>query len=102
MDIMYIRHKLGGPSPLWANEELVYSQQDFSAISLSCPPIGYGIWRFPFLRGISLSISNRRVFPSCRVLPFYRQECDLWFPGQEPENRPELITGFSFEEGRYG
>jgi len=99
---MYVRHKIGGVSPLLPDEELLYSQERFRAVSLSCSSFSRGLWIRPFCCGTRLCVTNRRVLLSSCILPFYRQEVDLWFSGQQPEGKTESVTAVSFEDGRFG
>jgi len=102
MDIMYVRHRIGGMSPLLPDEELVYSQDRFRAVTLSCSSLSRGLWAPWLCCGIRLRVTNRRIFLSCRLLPFYRQEVDLWFSGQQPNGKTESVTDVSIEKGRLG
>ena len=103
MDVMYVRHRIGGMSPLLPDEELVYSQERFRAVTLSCSSLSRGLWA-PWLCccGIRLRVTNRRIFLSCCLLPFFRQEVDLWFSGQQPNGKTEFVTDVSIEKGRLG
>ena len=102
MDIMYVRHKIGGISPLLPDEELLYSQERFRAVTLSCSSFSRGLWA-PWLGcGIRLYVTNRRIFLSCCLLHFCRQEVDLWFSGQQPKGKTESVTDVSIEKGRLG
>lgn len=102
MDVMYIRHKIAGISPLLPDEELLYSQERFRAVSLTCSSFSRGLWVPPLCCGIRLCVTNRRILLSCCILPLYRQEVDLWFSGQQPEGKTESLTAVSLENGYFG
>jgi hypothetical protein len=104
MDLMYIRHKLGGDSPLAPDEEMVYSQERFRAISVFCAPFNQGLWLQALGFNATLRVTSRRVILSGHtpLLPFYRQEVDLWFPGRQPKENTDVITSVSIGDGRYG
>jgi len=104
MDVMYIRHRLGGMSPLLPSEQVIYSLDRVRAVSLVCSAFCRGLWARSHGCGTRICVTNRRVLISSRIgtFFFYRQEVDLWFPGQQPEGKDELITAVSLREGRYG
>ncbi len=102
MNILYIRHKFGGMSPLRPDEELVYSQERFRAVTVSCAALSRGLWIPPFYFSIRIYVTNRRILLSCLMMPFYRQEIDLWFPGQQPKGLGDSVTDVSRARGYYG
>ena len=102
MDVFYIRHKLGGVSPLLPDEQPIYSQTKFRAITLSSA-ISRGLWTsFTCMGGVMLRITDRRVILSGRVFPFYAQETDLWFHGGGAEVSCDVIQTVSLAKGHYG
>jgi hypothetical protein len=102
MNIMYIRHKFGAMSPLRPDEELVYSQEAFGVVTLSCSFFSRGLWVPPFCFNIRICVTNRRILLSCLMLPFYRQEIDLWFLGQQPGGGGDTIVELSRAKGYCG
>ncbi len=102
MDIFYIRHKLGGVSPILPDEHLLYSQTKLRAITLSSA-ISRGLWApFICMGGVMSRITDRRVILSGRVFPFYAQETDLWFHGGGAEVSGDVIQTVSLAKGHYG
>jgi hypothetical protein len=92
MDILYIRHKLGGISPLLPDERLLYVQTNLRAITLSSA-IGRGLWT-PFitcLGGVTSRVTDRRVILSGCLFPFYTQETYLWFQEGDSEVSCDVI-----------
>ena len=103
MKCMYIRHTFSGITPLEPDEELVYLQEWLPAITLYCAPINFGVWSRGFAVNATLRLTNRRLLLSGHVLlPSYRQEADLWFPGSQAKENTDLITTVSAGSGGYG
>lgn len=128
MDVMYVRHRVGGPARLLSGESLLHEQDSgklnvkrvlgllsgekplqepdhLRAISIYCSPFCQALMSPAQLHSFRLVVTDRRALLSWRPVPyfpFYLQETDLWFPGQQPEGKKEIITSASLGEGRFG
>lgn len=105
MNILYVRHKFGVPSPLPPEETLRYTRDDLKAVTHYSAPLCRGFYE-RFLCSVLLRVTDRRMTVSTRVSPplFFRwqQEIDCWFPGRQPEGEVDTITDLSLGIGNYG
>lgn len=102
MDVMYVRHRVGGPARLLSGETLLHEQDRLRAASIYCSPFCQALWSPALFLSVKVLVTDRRVLLSCRPLPSYWQETDLWFPGQQPGGKREIIASASLEAGRFG
>ena len=99
---MGIRFKFGRMTPLLSDEMVLHSQRRFRAISARCPP-GYRIgFQLPPIMLNTLYVTNRRILLACNILLFSTQEIDIWFEGEKPDDKVELITDISVANGLFG
>ena len=99
---MSIRYKLGKMSPLLPDEVILHTQRWFRAITSTSLPSYRISSDVPPVVFLTLLVTNRRVRLLATLFVFFTQEIDLWYKGKEPDNRAELITGVSVENGLFG
>ena len=94
--------KLGKPSPLLADERVLWEQRRFRAVSSTTWPsyrIGFNL---PPLWRVSLVVTNRRCLALTDFFHCLTQEIGMWYPGQGPEGDLETITGVCCASGLFG
>jgi len=99
---MGIRFKWGKMSPLLPDEQILFSQQSFRAIT-GTSLLSYKIsFQAPPLWLITLYITNRRCLIVVDFFHLFTQEVSLWYPERGPGDETELITKVSVERGLFG
>lgn len=93
--------KLGTPSPLLPDEYVLQEWSRFRAISYTALP-SYGIGFNVPLLWTSLLVTNRRVIVLTDLFHCMTQEIEMWYPGQNPADDPEMIASVRSETGLFG
>ena len=94
--------KVGWPGPLQPGEKLVLEQRCFRAVtSKTCPSYRIGFNLRP-LWGITLKVTDRRVLVLTDLFRCMSQEIGMWYPGRNPSDDPEMLTGVSSTTGLFG
>jgi len=103
MQIMYIQHEFGRPTPLMAGETAYHTEENLQAITHYCAPLSRGFY-VPFFGPLSAEVTDRRVRVGCRFFPilYSAQSISLWFPGKEPEANADTLVSVSDTQGFYG
>lgn len=94
--------KMGGPSALLPDERVALEQRSFRAVSSTTLPsyrIGFSL---PPLWRISLLITDSRCIVVTDLFHCMTQEVGMWYPGRNPEDDPETITGVRATSGIFG
>lgn len=94
--------KLGKPSPLLPEERVLYERRRFRAVSSTTFPsyrIGFNL---PPLWRIRLVVTDRRCLVLTDFFHCMTQEIGMWYPGRNPADDPETITGVRCTTGLFG
>lgn len=99
---MGITYYWGRPSVLLPDETCLHTQRWLWLIS-SKTGISYRVafntwplWTFRF------EITNYRLRVMSNIFLLTTQEISIWYPGRNPENDPEVMTGVSIQHGLLG
>lgn len=94
--------KIGKPAPLSREETVLAEEIRFRAVSSTTLP-SYRIgFNFPPFWRTRLLVTNRRCLVYTDFIHCLTQEIGMWFPGQNPADDPEVITGVSCQRGIFG
>jgi len=99
---MGIRFKWGRMLDLLPDEQILYSDRSFRAITGTSLPSYRISFQAPPLWLITLHITNRRCLVAADLFHLFTQEISFWYPESAPEHETELITRISFEQGLFG
>ena len=99
---MGIRFKWGRMSPLLPDEQILFSDRSFPAITGTSLPSYRISFQAPPLWLITLHITNRRCLVVADLFHLFTQEVSLWYPDCAPEGETELVTSVSVKRGLFG
>ena len=99
---MGIRFKCGAMTPLPPDENVLYIQSKFRAVTGTSLPSYKIYFNLPPAWALSLYITNRRCLIVTRLFGVFTQEMDLWYPACKPAADSEYIISIACVKGLFG